>query len=110
MVEFFEELSSRIDHQLLGYLNADDEREKLRSKLQMNMRKYLSYAPHTSKFHFPQTSEVLRRSITARAKFSAERASRAWAALAKYAENLIRQPWRKEFREIKVNYSLYVYF
>lgn len=107
MVDYYyqdlKDLRSRIDHQLLGYLNADDGRAKLRSKLIGHMYKYLCNVPHSNKFEFPQTNEVLRRSITSRAAFSGDRASRAWAALAKYAENLIRQPWRKEFWEIKVD-------
>ena len=39
------------------------------------------------------------------ADFSALKAARAFEAIEKYAANLINQPWRKEFREIKVKLS-----
>jgi hypothetical protein len=35
--------------------------------------------------------------------FSALKAARAFEAIEKYAANLINQPWRKEFKEIKVH-------
>ena len=35
--------------------------------------------------------------------FSALKAARAFEAIEKYAANLINQPWRKEFKEIKVS-------
>ena len=39
--------------------------------------------------------------------FSALKAARAFEAIEKYAANLINQPWRKEFEEIKVSLVYY---
>ena len=39
--------------------------------------------------------------------FSALKAARAFEAIEKYAANLINQPWRKEFKEIKVSLVYY---
>jgi spermatogenesis-associated protein 2 len=40
--------------------------------------------------------------------FSALKAARAFEAIEKYASNLINQPWRKEFKEIKVSLVYYI--
>ena len=48
------------------------------------------------------TSVILFESAGWIADFSALKAARAFEAIEKYAANLINQPWRKEFREIKV--------
>lgn len=66
------------------------------------IRKYLCMIAHGRKFIFSKTAEVLRRSVDSRENFSAYRASTAFNAIARYAANLIAQPWRKEFRTIKV--------
>lgn len=58
--------------------------------------------PHERKFYFRETSEVLHRSVESKEDFSAYRATAAWTAIAAYAHNLLAQPWRKEFHEIKV--------
>lgn len=97
-----EELWLEIDRQHLGYLESDERRGEQRARLEAYMKEFLCLAPHDRKFNCSQTAEVLHRSATTRADFIGLRAARAWAALAKYADNLILQPWRKEFREIKV--------
>lgn len=51
---------------------------------------------------FEQVREVLEKSIMSRPDFNIHGAACAFDALAQYAANLVSQPWRKEFREIKV--------
>lgn len=64
---------------------------------------YLAITPHSHKFMFHQISEVLEKSINTCNDFSAYSAACAFDALAQYAANLITQPWRREFRQIKVS-------
>ena len=40
--------------------------------------------------------------------FSAVKAAAAFEAIEKYAANLLNQPWRKEFKEIKVSHILQI--
>ena len=65
---------------------------------------YLAITPHSHKFMFHQISEVLETSINICNHFSAYSAACAFDALAQYAANLITQPWRREFRQIKVSH------
>jgi hypothetical protein len=48
------------------------------------------------------TGEIILQSCRWVPDFSALSAARAFESIEKYAANLINQPWRKEFREIKV--------
>lgn len=59
-------------------------------------------AQHDQKFFFRETREVLHRSVQSKEDFSPFRATAAWTAIAAYAHNLLAQPWKKEFHEIKV--------
>ncbi|KAL1129972.1 hypothetical protein AAG570_012916, partial [Ranatra chinensis] len=71
------------------------------------IKEYLSIAPHENKFYFRETGQVLHRSVEGKSDFSAYRATAAWTAIAAYAHNLLAQPWRKEFREIKTYSGFY---
>ena len=64
---------------------------------------YLAITPHSHKFMFRQISEALEMSINSCSDFNAYSAACAFDALAQYAANLITQPWRREFKEIKVS-------
>lgn len=99
-----EELRSLIDQQHLLYLELDESPRKIdqRDKLEIYIKEYLCIAPHDCKFSFRQTADVLHRSASAKDNFSGYRAALAWKALGKYADNLVAQPWRKEYRDIKV--------
>lgn len=66
------------------------------------IRDYLCLAPHTRKFCCPETAEVLHRSASSKKDFSGYRAALGWNAVSMYAGNLLSQPWRKEYRTIKV--------
>ncbi|KAK7068834.1 spermatogenesis-associated protein 2 [Halocaridina rubra] len=70
---------------------------------------YLAITPHSHKFIFHQISDVLEKSISAINEFSAYKAACAFDALAQYAANLIAQPWRREYREIKLYSGFWVH-
>lgn len=57
---------------------------------------------HDRKFFLPETERVFKQSVTKMDKFSAYKALMGFDAIAQYANNLFRKPWRKEFRCIKV--------
>ena len=62
--------------------------------------------PQDRKFCNAMTGEIILQSCRWVPDFSALSAARAFEAIEKYAANLINQPWRKEFREIKVQWGL----
>lgn len=64
---------------------------------------YLSLVPHECKFGLTETGKVFQRTVNELPEFSAYRAGLGWAALARYAANLLAQPWRKEYRVIRVS-------
>lgn len=62
----------------------------------------LCISDHRRKFLFSETDKVLFNSATLKKDFSAYRAAAGFNAIQIYAGNLIAQPWRKEYRQIKV--------
>ncbi|GBP22642.1 Protein tamozhennic [Eumeta japonica] len=90
-----------------SYLEMDDSPDKLhqRKKLEGFITEYLSLVPHECKFGLSETGEVFNRTVS-QPEFNAYRAGLGWAALARYAGNLLAQPWRKEYRIIRL-YSGY---
>ena len=66
------------------------------------IHQYLCLVPSERKFCSEVTSTVLGESVRFVAGFSALKAAQAFKALEEYAANLINQPWRKEFKDIKV--------
>nr|CAD7412207.1 unnamed protein product [Timema poppensis] len=69
--------------------------------LQRYIREFLCLVPHNQKFCFSETADVLHRSASTKEDFSGYRAASAWNAIGAYAGNLLAQPWRKEYREMK---------
>ena len=70
------------------------------------MKDYLSLVAPNQRFYYPSTKDVLYNSILqkkSKEQFSLSKFSQAWEMLGMYAANLLGQPWRKEFREIRVN-------
>lgn len=64
---------------------------------------YLTLVPHECKFGLAETGKVFQRTINELPDYSAYRAGIGWAAIARYAGNLLAQPWRKEFKVIRVS-------
>ena len=74
------------------------------------MHQYLCLVPQDRKFCNALTSVIVFESARWVTDFSALKAARAFEAIEKYAANLINQPWRKEFKEIKVSCIDFVFF
>jgi spermatogenesis-associated protein 2 len=70
------------------------------------IKEYLCLVPHDRKFSFRETANVLHESAAHKENFSGYRAALAWNAIGMYAANLLAQPWRKEYREMKVTANL----
>ena len=66
------------------------------------VHQYLCLVPQDRKFCGRLVSEVIWQSARWTPNFSAVKAAAAFQAIEKYAANLLNQPWRKEFKEIKV--------
>lgn len=73
------------------------------------IKEYLCLVPHDRKFLFRETADVLHQSATQKEDFSGYRAASAWNAIGMYAANLLAQPWRKEYKEMKVTANLQFY-
>ena len=71
------------------------------------MHQYLCLVPQDRKYCNALTSVIMFESARWVTDFSALKAARAFEAIEKYAANLINQPWRKEFKEIKVSLVYY---
>lgn len=63
---------------------------------------FLFLVQHRDKFVYAETEDVLYRSAVFKKDFSGYKAATGWNALQIYAANLLTQPWRKEYRQIKV--------
>lgn len=94
----------RIEDAHYVYLETDDSPEKLqqKKKLEDYIIEYLSLVPHECKFGLAETGKVFQRTINELPEYSAYRAGLGWAALARYAGNILAQPWRKEYRIIRL--------
>ncbi|XP_047740218.1 uncharacterized protein LOC108670104 isoform X2 [Hyalella azteca] len=92
----------------LSHLNTDDSPDKLQLRKTMDelIERFLSMTPHRFKFSFAGVRETLEKSILELPSCDAFKAAEAFEALASYATNLVSQPWRREYRAIKV-YSGY---
>ena len=88
----------------LNYLKAEESQAKLdiRKKLEGYVHQYLCVVPQERKFCNPLAGDVIAESARWMPDFSAVRAAQAFTAIETYASNVINQPWRVEFREIKV--------
>ncbi|KAF7286923.1 hypothetical protein GWI33_003190 [Rhynchophorus ferrugineus] len=103
------ELSKKIDHLHLSYLEMDESSEKFehRVKLENAIADFLSEAEDSQKFRLIQTKEVFNRSAAQKKGFSGYKAATGWNALQLYAGNLLAQPWRREYRQIKTYCGFY---
>ncbi|KAF5275366.1 hypothetical protein FQA39_LY06823 [Lamprigera yunnana] len=104
-----QEIWQQIGELHLSYLEMEESTKKLeqRNKLDDYVHKFLCLAPHNQKFIFPETADVLHRSASAKKDFSGYKAATAWNAIGMYAANLVSQPWRKEYKQIKLYSGFY---
>lgn len=66
------------------------------------IKEYLCLVPNEAKYVFQETADILHRSAATVTDFSGYRAATAWSAISLYAANLLAQPWRKEYRTVRV--------
>ncbi|XP_044746002.1 protein tamozhennic [Coccinella septempunctata] len=97
------ELWNKIDQFHLTFLDIEESPEKIeiRNKLEDLIREYLCIASHKQKFSLSVTYEVLLRSAQALSDFSGYKAATGFNAIQLYAGNLLSQPWRKEYKQIR---------
>ncbi|XP_022128485.2 uncharacterized protein LOC111002630 [Pieris rapae] len=102
-------LWQRIEDAHYSYLEIDDSPEKLqqKKKLQGYITEYLSLVPNEYKFGLQETSKVFQRTVNELPDYSAYRAGIGWAAMARYAANLLAQPWRKEYKVVRLYCGFY---
>ncbi|KAF2901421.1 hypothetical protein ILUMI_04768 [Ignelater luminosus] len=104
-----QELWQQIGSLHLSYLEMEESPQKLeqRNKLEDCIREFLCLAPHSQKFIFRETADVLHRSASTKKDFSGYRAALGWNAIGMYAANLLNQPWRKEYKQIQLYSGFY---
>lgn len=97
------EIWHEIDKLHLNYLDIEEGIKKieLRSNLEDLIKNYLSISSPKQKFCNSVTLEIFKRSVNGKNNFSGYKAATGWNALQIYAGNLVMQPWRKEFRQIR---------
>ncbi|XP_045522306.1 uncharacterized protein LOC123712943 isoform X1 [Pieris brassicae] len=102
-------LWQQIEDAHYSYLEIDDSPEKLqqKKKLQGYITEYLSLVPNEYKFGLQETSKVFQRTVNELPDYSAYRAGIGWAAMARYAANLLAQPWRKEYKVVRLYCGFY---
>jgi len=93
----------KIDQLHLNFIKAEESTRKIdiRKRLEGFVHQYLCLVPQDRKFCSRLVSEVIWQSARWTPNFSAVKAAAAFQAIEKYAANLLNQPWRKEFKEIK---------
>ncbi|XP_066249235.1 protein tamozhennic [Euwallacea similis] len=99
----------KINQMHLSYLELEESPEKIRQreKLEECIGKFLFMAEHRNKFLFAETEDVLYKSAVFKKDFSGYKATVGWNALQIYAANLLTQPWRQEYRQIKTFSGFY---
>jgi len=97
------ELWLKIDQMHIKYLQAEETPAKLdiRKKLEGYVVEYLSLVPQDRKFVSATTGDIIFQSVRWIPDFSLVKAANAFRAIEQYAANLINQPWRPEFWNIK---------
>lgn len=103
------ELWQKIGTLHLSYLELEESPQKLKQRnvLEGIIHEYLCLAPHNQKFMFRETADVLHRSASTKKDFSGYKGTLGWNAIAMYAANLVTQPWRNEYKQIKLYSGFY---
>ena len=96
------ELRNRVQSSHQSYLYMDDNLEKLqfKSKLEALIFELVSVVPHSQKFTNVEVAHCFNQTVVEKDQFSPIQASQAFEKVEKYAENLLRHPWRQEYRVI----------
>ncbi|RZC36551.1 tamozhennic [Asbolus verrucosus] len=104
-----QEVWQTINQLHLSYLEMEESPEKLdhRIRLEDCIREFLCMAAHSQKFFLQETADILYRSASSKKDFSGYKAATGWNAIQLYAGNLLSQPWRKEYRQVKTYCGFY---
>lgn len=97
-----EDLRHKVHQCHLSYLNMEDTPEKLelKSKLEGLIFELLSLVPHHRKFNSLDVANCFNQTVMDKRDFNALDAALSFEKLEKYAANILRHPWRKEFNTI----------
>ncbi|XP_075166004.1 protein tamozhennic-like [Haematobia irritans] len=100
-----QDIFEKIVKQHWVYLRTEDAVHKLevRKQLDVSLKEFLGTVYHGEKFSLPETSLVLSTSIRELTHFDIKKAMSAFVVIGQYANNLLKQPWRKEFRFLKMH-------
>ena len=108
-----EQLRHRIHQTHLSYLNTEDSPQKLelKDKLDVQIFELLSIVPHSHKFSCIDVANCFNRSIIEKSEtYSPIDVASSFEKLEKYASNLLRHPWRKEYLSIHTYSGYYRHF
>lgn len=96
------ELRNRVQATHLSYLSMEDRPEKihLKSKLEGLIFELVSIVPHSQKFVNVEVANCFNQTVVEKEKLSPVHVSNAFERLEKYAGNLMRHPWRHEYRVV----------
>ncbi|KAJ8949244.1 hypothetical protein NQ318_022757 [Aromia moschata] len=103
------DLWQEIENCHLSYLEMEESPEKIeqRNKLEEYIHNYLCVTTRMQKFTFQETEDVLQQSASKKKDFSGYKAATGFNAIQLYAGNLLSQPWRKEYKQIKTYCGFY---
>ncbi|XP_031787325.1 uncharacterized protein LOC100123988 isoform X2 [Nasonia vitripennis] len=104
-----QELRKKFEQCHLVYLQIEESPLKLAQRLKLEgiIEEYLSLVTNERKFVFQETSDIFYKSATTYKDFSGYKAAAGWCAISLYASNLLSQPWRREYRNIKTFSGFY---
>ncbi|XP_032786556.2 LOW QUALITY PROTEIN: uncharacterized protein LOC116923801 [Daphnia magna] len=111
-LEIINDLWMQIDKLHLSCLQTEESPQRIEQKRKLKgfMKEYLCLVTSNQRFYSTTTKAVLYTSILRRSEqFSPNRFRHAWEMLATYAANLLSQPWRKEFNEIRLYSGAFKY-
>nr|CAH0108682.1 unnamed protein product [Daphnia galeata] len=111
-LEVINDLWLQIDKLHLSCLQTEESPQRIEQKRKLKgfMKDYLCLVTANQRFYSPTTKAVLYTSILRQSdQFSPNRFRHAWEMLATYAANLLGQPWRKEFNEIRLYSGAFKY-
>ncbi|XP_057657801.1 uncharacterized protein LOC130894818 [Diorhabda carinulata] len=102
----YRDLWQKIGRCHLSFLELEESNEKIyqRNKLEEYIHDFLCISEHYNKFSFHETSEVFELSAAYKKDY---KAAMGFNAIQMYAGNLLAQPWRKEYRQLKTYSGFY---
>lgn len=102
----YKDLWQKIERCHLSFLELEESNEKIyqRNRLEEYVHDFLCISEHYNKFTFHQTAEVFELSAVYKKDY---KAAMGFNAIQMYAGNLLTQPWRREYRQLKTYSGFY---